>query len=324
MLKDLPLFPAQASTVAAEVDNLFFFLLGLTVFFSLLIALLLVVFAVRYRRRSEDERPAPIEGDLRLELGWTVIPFLITMVIFVWSAVVYARLTRAPDDALPVFVVGKQWMWHVQHLEGAREINEVHVPVGRAVRLTMTSEDVIHSFYVPDFRIKQDVLPGRYTTVWFEATRPGRYHLFCAEYCGTQHSGMIGWVIAMEPAEYEAWLAGGRGQSLVSAGEELFNQLGCVTCHSGESGSRGPNLAGVFGKTVQLASGEQVLADEGYLRESIVNPRARVVAGFEPVMPVFKGTVSEEQLMQLIAYIKALEVAAAPAAAEPQPAGSIR
>lgn len=306
MLSHLPLFPEQASTVAKDVDAYFYFLVGVSTFFGLLIAVLLVTFAVKYRRRSASDRPQAIEGALALELTWTIIPFGLAMVMFVWSAMLYVRLQRPPDNALQVFAVGKQWMWKLQHIEGLREINELHVPIGRPVKITLTSEDVIHSFYVPAFRIKQDAIPGRYTTVWFEATKPGRYHLFCAEYCGTQHSGMIGSVVAMEPADYETWLAGGRKQSLASAGETLFQQLGCITCHSGESGSRGPALANLFGKSVQLQSGDSVKADEGYLRESILNPQAKLVTGYQPIMPTFKGLVSEEGLLQLIAYIKSL------------------
>jgi len=209
---------------------------------------------------------------------------------------------------MQVFVVGKQWMWKVQHMEGVREINALHVPLGRAVKLTMTSEDVIHSFYVPAFRIKQDVLPGRYTTAWFKATKIGKYHLFCAEYCGTLHSGMIGTVTVMEPSDYEAWLSGGKGsgQSLASAGEQLFQQLGCVTCHRNDGQGRGPSLVQLPGKTVKLEDGRTVVADEAYLRESILNSQAKIVAGYKPIMPTFKGLVSEEGLMQLIAYIKTL------------------
>ena len=305
MFSNLPFFPEQASTMAKRVDALYGFLVSVSGFFAVLIAVLVVTFAIRYRRRSPGDRPAPIHGSLRLELLWTVIPFGLAMVMFSWGASVYVSMARPPDDALTVFVVGKQWMWKLQHVEGRREINELHVPVGRAVRLTMTSEDVIHSFFVPAFRIKQDVIPGRYTTAWFEATKPGTYHLFCAEYCGTQHSGMIGQVVVMEPAEYQAWLSGGAPTgSMASKGAALFEQLGCITCHRGDSGGRGPQLAGVFGKPVRLQTGESVVADESYLRESILNPQAKVVAGFQPIMPTFKGLVSEEGIMQLIAYIK--------------------
>jgi len=307
MFSNLPLFPPQASTMAVRVDALYFYLIAVSAFFTVLIATLVVVFSLRYRRRSDDERPAAIHGSTALELTWTIIPFIIAMTFFFWGASVYVSMARPPDNALEMFAVGKQWMWKIQHLEGRREINELHVPIGRPIKLTMTSEDVIHSFYVPAFRVKQDVLPGRYTTLWFEATQVGTFHLFCAEYCGTEHSKMIGRVVVMEPADYEAWLAGGQpGQSAVSAGQGLFEKLGCITCHRGGD-SRGPLLAGLAGKNVALQNGETVLADDGYLRESILHPEAKVVAGFQPIMPTFKGLVSEEGLMQLIAYIKTLE-----------------
>jgi cytochrome c oxidase subunit 2 len=317
MIGHLPLFPEQASTVAAHVDALFFFLIAVSAFFSLLIASLVIYFAVRYRRRSEDELPRPIHGSLRLELLWTIIPFCIAMVIFFWGASVYLDISRPPDDALEVFVVGKQWMWKLQHMEGRREINELHVPLGRAMKLTMTSEDVIHSFFVPAFRIKADVVPGRYTTAWFEATKVGVYHLFCAEYCGTEHSRMIGRIVVMEPTDYETWLAGRdsgilpttavTGQAPGAAGAELFAQLGCPTCHQGQAGSLGPNLNGLYGSQVQLDDGRTVTADDAYLRESILDPPAKVVAGFKPLMPTFRQQVSEEQLFQLIQHIRSLQ-----------------
>jgi cytochrome c oxidase subunit 2 len=312
-----PLFPTAASTMATRVDALLFFLLGVTVFFVVLIASLILVFMVRYRRLSPGERPAAPRGSLPLEVGWTAVPLAIVMVIFFWGASLYASLRRPPDDALPIDVVGKQWMWKVQHLEGRREIDELHVPVGRPVKVTMTSEDVIHGFYIPAFRIKQDAVPGRYTTTWFQATRPGTYDLFCSAYCGTLHSGMVGKVIAMAPRDYEAWLAGGGGVSAAEAGRQLFEASGCPSCHRPDGTGRGPSLVGLFGSRVALADGTSVVADEGYLRESILNPQAKIVAGYEPVMPTFQGLFSEEDLMQLIAYLKSL---AAPAAA----AGSVR
>src|ERR1700687_601695 len=307
MFSNLPIFPEQASTVASQVDALYYFLLAVAAFFSVLIAALLIIFAIRYRRRSETERPPVIHGSLVLELTWTLIPFGLTMIMFVWGARVYVTLARPPDDALQVYVVGKQWMWKLQHLEGRREINELHVPVGRSIKLTMTSEDVIHSFFVPAFRVKQDVLPGRYTTLWFQATKPGTYHLFCAEDCGTQHSGMIGQIVVLEPAAYQTWLSGGPASgSLASKGAALFEQLGCVTCHAGDPGARGPLLTGLFGRRVHLQNGATVVADEAYIRESVLDPQAKVVAGFQPIMPTFKGLVSEEGLVELIAYIKSL------------------
>ncbi|MFN7945383.1 MAG: cytochrome c oxidase subunit II [Blastocatellia bacterium] len=304
-----PFMPDQASTIAGETDALYLFLVALTIFFTVLIAGLELYYAIAYRRRSPDEIPRPILGSIRLELMWTIIPFLISMGIFAWGAHLYFKLYRPPREAQEIYVTGKQWMWKFQHPEGIREINELHVPVGRRVKLIMTSEDVIHSFYVPDFRIKSDVLPGtkRYTTVWFEATKTGRFHIFCAEYCGTNHSGMIGWVVVMEPEAYQAWLGGGEGVGGMSAsGESLFQSLGCVTCHLMNGQGQGPSLQGVFGKPVTLQSGQKVTADESYIRESIVNPQAKVVAGYQPVMPTFQGLVNEEQLLQLVAYVKSL------------------
>jgi cytochrome c oxidase subunit 2 len=327
MWSGFPLFPEQASTVAGRVDALYFFLITVSVFFSVLIAGLIVTFAVRFRRRSEAEVPPHHYGSVALELAWTFIPLGIVFVIFVWALDVFFSLNRVPPDAMEIRVVGKRWMWKAQHLGGQREINELHVPVGVPVRLTLASEDVIHSFYIPAFRIKKDAVPGRYATTWFQATKPGRYHLFCAEYCGTKHSGMIGWVEVMEPAAFQAWLTGGAsGLSLAAAGEKRFQELGCVTCHRGDSGARGPQLDGLFGKPVQLASGETVTADETYLRESIVTPAAKVVAGYQPIMPTYQGLVDEEGLMQLVAYVRSLrkpgEAAppAVPAPGSPAPA----
>jgi cytochrome c oxidase subunit II len=307
MFSGFPLFPDQASTLAGEVDKLYYFLCLVAIFFSTLIAGLLLVFAVRFRRRSEVELPQPVTGSHSLETLWTIVPSIILVIIFVWSAKIYFSISRPPADAMPIFVVGKQWMWKLQHLEGQREINELHIPVNRAVRLTMSSEDVIHSFYVPAFRVKQDVLPGRYTTLWFKATRPGEYHLFCAEYCGTKHSGMIGKVVVMEPADYQNWLSGGsREESMQVRGQRLFQNFSCVNCHRSDGTGRGPALEGIFGKPVRLQTGQTVIADENYLRESILNPGAKVVQGFQPVMPMFQGLINEDGLAQILAYIKFL------------------
>ncbi|MPY91202.1 MAG: cytochrome c oxidase subunit II [Luteitalea sp.] len=303
-----PFMPEQGSTMAARVDNLFFFFLAVSAFFAVLIAVLVVVFAVKYRRRDETSVGAPIHGGLALELTWTLIPFAIAMVMFVWGASVYFDLARPPQNAVEIYVTGKRWMWKVQHLTGQKEINALHVPVGQPVKLIIQSEDVIHSFFIPAFRTKMDAVPGRITTLWFEATKPGRYHLFCAEYCGTNHSGMTGYIEAMEPNAFQTWLGGSPEQegSLADAGEQLFNQLGCVTCHSGDSQARGPDLRGQFGTTVTLADGQQVLFDEEYARESILNPQAKMVEGYLPLMPTFQGLVNEDGLAQLIEYVKSL------------------
>jgi len=303
----LPIFPAQASNFAREVDWLYYYLTAVTAFFSVLIFSTVFYFAVKYRRRSADDLPLPIHGSLVLEIFWSVVPLVIVMSFFVWGARIYYRMLVMPADATPITVVAKQWMWKVQHPGGQREINELHVPVGRKFRLKMTSEDVIHSFYVPAFRLKKDVLPGRETELWFQPTQVGEYRLFCAEYCGTKHAGMGGRVVVMEPADYEAWLSGApQGETLEQAGARLYRQFNCNTCHDPGSSARGPELAGKFGKPVKLASGQTVTMDDAYLHESILQPNAKVVAGYEPVMPTYQGLVSEEQVLQLIAYVKSL------------------
>jgi len=309
-MSSFPLFPEAASSIAHEVDLLYFFILAVCSFFAVLVSALVVFFAVKFRRRHPDEVGADIHGSIALELLWTVIPFVLAMAMFVWGADLYFRIARPPADSMEVFVVGKQWMWKVQHPDGVREINELHVPINRNVKITLGSEDVLHDYYIPAFRVKMDAVPGKLTTMWFRATKAGTYQIFCAEYCGTQHSGMIGQVIAMEEHDYEAWLAGGRSTgTAVENGERLFTDLACITCHKTDTTGRGPVLAGVYGHEVRLMDGRTVIADDNYLRESIVNPQAKVVLGFQPIMPTFQGTVSEENLMQLIAYIKTLKAA---------------
>jgi len=305
MFNNFPLWPDRASTVAGNVDALFVFLLIVSGMMCLLVFSCIIYFAARYRYRKGV--PAEqIEGSLPLELTWTIVPMFVFVAIFLWGAVVYFQERTPPRDASEVYVVAKQWMWKLEHAEGQREINELHVPVGRDIKLIMTSQDVIHSFYIPAFRLKQDVLPGRYTTLWFRATRPGTYHLFCAEYCGTQHSGMVGSIVVMEPAQYEAWLNSGSSAPLSGTGEQEFSQLGCASCHRSEGLSRGPSLAGVYGRPVKLEDGRTVTADENYIRESILDPGAKIVDGYQPIMPTFQGLVSEEQLNALVAYVKSL------------------
>lgn len=323
MWKNLPLFPEQASSLASQVDGLYFFLIAVSVFFTLLIFALVFVFAVKYRK-SAHAKAEQIEGSLPLELTWTLIPLGITMIFFAWGALIYFQEARPPRGAMEVYAVGKQWMWKFEHETGQREINALHIPVGRDVKMIMSSQDVIHSFYVPAFRIKQDVLPGRYTTTWFRPTKVGTYHLFCAEYCGTEHSGMIGEVVVMEPTAYQAWLANGGATASMSAnGKDLFSQLGCATCHRFDTQGRGPNLTGIFGKPVQLNDGRTVVADENYIRESILNPQAKIVAGFQPIMPTFQGQVTEESLGALVSYVKSLSQTQQKAeGGAPQPAGA--
>ena len=295
--------------MAGNVDALYIFLLIVSGLMAGLIFLAIVYFAARYRARPGV--PAEqIEGSTPLELTWSIIPFCVFMVIFIWGAVVYFKGRTPPRDSTEVYVVAKQWMWKLEHAEGQREINELHVPVGRDVKLIMTSQDVIHSFFIPAFRLKQDVLPGRYTMAWFRATKPGTYHLFCSQYCGSQHSGMIGDIVVMDPAQYDAWMGGGTTGPLSATGEKVFAELGCVTCHRGDSTGRGPNLQGVFGHPVQLEDGRTVTADENYIRECILDPGARRVKGFQPIMPTFQGLVSEDQVNALVAYVKSLSAPA--------------
>jgi cytochrome c oxidase subunit II len=317
MFDNLPLWPTRASTTAGSVDALFIFLVALCTLVSVAIFAVIVVFAIQYRRRK-GVVAEQIEGSTALEITWSIIPLGIFIMIFIWGAVIYFKERTPPRGATEVYVVAKQWMWKLQHEEGQREINELHVPVGRDVKLILTSQDVIHSFYVPAFRIKQDVLPGRYTTAWFHPTKAGTYHLFCAEYCGSQHSGMIGQVVVLEPAQYQAWLSGGGATgTLASNGQNLFLQLGCSTCHRSDTQGRGPNLVGLFGKPVQLEDGRTVTADENYVRESILSPGSKVVSGFKPIMPVFQGLVNEEQLNALVAYVKSLNPSPSGAAGGP-------
>jgi len=331
MSKLLFFIPDQASSVASSVDLFFAFMVAVSAFFSLLIAGLIVYFGLRYRASAQPDVPihhdelelghvSHSSGAILLEIAWTVIPLGLCMVMFVWGTRLYFTLARPPADAVEMYVTGKQWMWKFQHPEGKREINELHVPVGENVKLIMSSEDVIHSLFVPAFRVKQDVLPGRSTHLWFRATKPGTYHLFCAEYCGTQHSGMIGYVTVMEPRDYEAWLSGGTegsGLTLAQTGERLFTERACATCHLQDGKGRGPSLLGLAGTPVRLTSGGTVVADESYLRESILNPATKVTAGFEPVMPTFQGQLTEDQVVALLAYIKSLSKEKASSEAAP-------
>jgi cytochrome c oxidase subunit 2 len=291
--------------MASQVDALYIYLLLVSGLMTALIFIAVAVLAIKYRRVPGRDAH-PIEGSTILEISWSVIPFFVMLTFFIWGAVIFFQERTPPANATEVYVVAKQWMWKIEHMEGQREINELHVPTGQNVKLIMTSQDVIHSFFIPAFRIKQDVLPGRYTTLWFNATKPGRYHLFCAEYCGTQHSGMGGDIIVMEPQQYAQWMAGGPSAPLQETGKQLFSQLGCVTCHRSDVQGRGPNLVGIYNKPVLLEDGRTVIADENYVRESILDPTAKIVSGFKPVMPTFQGIISDEQLNALVAYIKSL------------------
>jgi cytochrome c oxidase subunit II len=310
----LPFFPEQASNFAGNVDALFSFILLTSLFFSVLVTLLTIFAAFKYKRKYPGEVGAEDHGNLALEIGWTIIPLILALFMFAWGAVVYVNYRTAPKDTLDVYVVGKQWMWKLQQPNGRKEINELHIPVDRNIKLIMGSEDVIHDFFVPAFRVKMDVVPGRYNTMWFRPTKVGKYHFFCSQYCGTNHAVMGGWVTVMDPADYAAWLSGETGDvNPVSAGERLFTQLACNTCHIANGTGRAPSLNGLFGAKVLLADGSTVVGDEAYIRESILQPKAKVVAGYQPVMPTFQGLVTEEQIQNLTAYIKTLQSQPVPA-----------
>jgi cytochrome c oxidase subunit II len=309
---DFPLFPDRASSLASRVDTLFFVWLGLAGFVAFAIAALIVIFSVKYRKGSKANRemaPRAVQQrrNHRIEFAWIFAPLGMFMVMFVWAAELYYEHAAAPADAMEVYVVGKQWMWKLEHAGGQREINELHVPVGRPIKLVMTSQDVIHSFFMPVFRIKQDVLPGRYTTLWFKATKPGDYHVFCSQYCGTDHSRMIGHVVVMAPAAFEAWLARGDSSPTMAArGAARFRQYGCSGCHGASASVHAPKLEGLFGKPVQLEGGGVVTADERYIHDSVMLPRKEITAGYAPIMPSFQGQISEEDLLDIIEYVKSL------------------
>jgi cytochrome c oxidase subunit 2 len=305
MFAELVWFPEQASTHARRVDTFLCFLVVITGTVGVMVAVLLIGFAIRYRRRPGMPIPAEMRGNRPLEIFWTLTPVIFFVIFFVWGATLYFSAFRAPDDATEIYVVGKQWMWKLQHPEGQREINELHVEVGRPYRLMMTSEDVIHSFFVPAFRIHMDVLPGRYTSVWFQPTRPGTYHLFCSQYCGTNHSSMVGRIVVQSPEEHQRWLHLHAEGSLALQGRKTFLKYRCISCHSGVN-NRAPLLEELYGKPVALNDGRTVVADDDYIRESILKPGAKIVAGYQDIMPTFQGQVSEEEIIELIAFIKAL------------------
>jgi len=324
---NFPIAPIQASDFAVEVDNIFLALTGLTFFFTILVLSLLLFLAIRYRRGSKHSRKGAPDEHLVMELSWSLGPLVIAIGMFVWATKPFTEVYSPPANAEEVFVIGKRWMWHIQHTNGIRENNELHVPLGRAIKLTMISQDVIHGFYVPAFRMKRDVLPGRYNTVWFQPTRPGRYHLFCSEYCGTNHSEMIGWVYVMDPADYQAWQASGGSRSTqetetpAMAGESLYNTLGCANCHGEVNNVHGPTLYGIAGKVRQFENGSTAIADDNYLRRSIIDPNAQVVKGYQNIMPAYpvgneQGKLTEEQVLDLVAYVKTLGSAAATAPGE--------
>jgi cytochrome c oxidase subunit II len=311
------LFPEQASTVASHVDWVTLVLLALCGLILIIVFGLIFLFGILYRQGSPNSREITLKNPSLLEWGWTIATFFVFLIIFVWAAHLYFRMHTAPPNSNEIAVIGKQWMWKFQHLNGKREINELHIPVNQPMLLTMTSQDVIHSFFVPEFRVKQDVLPGRYSKVWFQATKIGEYHLFCTQYCGTLHSGMTGKIIVMSQDDYQRWLQSGISDhltgiqlnpslSMASKGRKLFTRLGCISCHGNQPGVLAPSLHGIFGKNEQLSDGTSIFVDENYLRESILNPNAKIVKGYQAIMPTFMGLINEEDLLNLIAYIKAL------------------
>jgi cytochrome c oxidase subunit 2 len=309
----VPLFPEQASTFAWQVDALYFYLVLVSIAFTIPIVVAIFIFAMKYSAKGKYESGADIHGSMVLETTWSIIPFIVSMTIFLGGAILFFHQMTPPDNATTVYVVGKQWMWKIQHETGQREINELHVPVNTNIKLIMTTEDVIHDFGLPEFRTKADIVPGRYTYLWFNATKPGKYHLFCQEYCGLNHSGMGGWVYVMEQKDFDAWLSGNvSGQTPVEMGKDLFeNKLGCASCHAGGPQQRGAKLENLYMSTVHLTGGGTVVADDNYIRNSIENPASQVVEGFQPIMPTFKGQVTEEQLNGLVAYVKSLTPGAA-------------
>jgi len=304
---NFPIFPKSASTTAVQTDHLFFLLLAFSAVMMALIFLPMFFFLYKYRRQSNADRSSRKLPTEYIEITWTVIPVFISLAFFALGARAYFNEEVPPADTLQINCVGKQWMWKFQHQEGNREINELHLPVDRPVTLTLASEDVIHSFYVPAFRIKQDVVPGRFTTEWFQPTSTGSYRFYCTEYCGMDHAKMAGTVIVMTPADYQDWLEHGSVRdTLAQSGEALFRTLGCSGCHAGNSAIHAPPLEGLYGRLVPLSDGTFVRADDQYLRDSILNPASQITAGYAPVMPAYAGRLSEENLLQLIAYLKSL------------------
>lgn len=334
MPKNLPLITEQASSLAAQSDAVFFTLLALTIFFTALVGCMVGFLAIRYRRGNRVDRSRPAHHSTVLELSWSVGPLFLALAVFVWAAKLFATMFGpAPKDAMDIFVVGKQWMWHIQHQNGIRENNELHIPLGRPVKLTMISQDVIHDFSVPAFRMKRDVIPGTYTSFWFTAIKTGKYHLFCAQYCGTNHSEMDGYVYVMEPTEFQQWLASG-GQriqdtqplptTMAAQGQALYERQGCGNCHDPDGMNRGPSLNGIYGRTVQLRDGGTTIADDMYLRKSILDSSEDIVSTYQQIMPSYKGQLTEEQVLKLLAYIKSLAAPTADGTASSPATGSPR
>src|SRR5580692_2592102 len=303
-LTNSALFPPEASAISPYMDAFYFFLCAISAVGLIAVAILVFGFSIMYRKEKSPVA-TQIEGSTLLEATWTIIPLALFMVCFVWGALLYFRIYDPPTNAMNIYIVGKQWMWKAEHPGGQHEIDSLHVPINRQVQLTMISQDVFHSFSIPAFRIKREVIPGRYSTVWFEATAPGTYHLFCTQYCGTDHSHMIGEVTVLTPEDYKKWLEGSTsGASLAQNGERLFSSLSCTACHNTRPDARGPSLANVYGSRLTLSSGQQVTADDAYLREAILNPSQHITQGYAPIMPTYQGQISEEGVIDLVEYIK--------------------
>ncbi len=306
-LTDFAVIPPEASKIAPQVDALLVFMTLVSLVGLTLVALLVTTFSILYRR-ERNPVATQIEGSTLLEATWTIIPLGLFLVMFVWGSVLYFRIYTPPPNAMNIYVVGKQWMWKAEHPGGQHEINSLHVPIGQPVQLTLISQDVFHSFSLPAFRVKREAIPGRYTTVWFEATEVGTYHLFCSQYCGTSHSAMIGNVVVMTPDDYKKWLdSSTSGVSLAQNGERLFASLSCTACHNGRPDARGPSLANVYGSKLTLSNGEHVQVDDEYLRQAILNPSAHITQGYAPIMPTYQGQISEEGIFSLVEYIKGLD-----------------
>jgi cytochrome c oxidase subunit 2 len=306
-MTNFPLFPPEASKIAPEMDALLLFMTLVSLIGLVAVFVLVVVFSILYNKKRHPVA-VQMEGSTLLETTWTLIPLALFLVMFVWGAELYFRIFTPPANAMNIYVVGKQWMWKSEHPGGQHEINTLHVPTGRAVQLTLISQDVFHSFSIPAFRVKREVIPGRYTTVWFEATKPGTYHLFCTQYCGKDHSRMDGEVVVQSPDDYRKWLASSTsGTSLAQNGERLFASLSCAACHNTRPDARGPNLTHIYGSRLTLSTGERIIADDAYLRQSILNPSQHITQGFAPIMPTYQGQISEEGVIQLIEYIKNLD-----------------
>jgi cytochrome c oxidase subunit 2 len=305
-LTNFSLYPPEASKIAPQMDALYFFMVLVSLIGLTIVILLVTAFSIMYSKKRHPV-PVQIEGSTMLEATWTIIPLGLFLIMFVWGALIYFRVYTPPANAMNIYVVGKQWMWKAEHPGGQHEINSLHVPSGRAVQLTLISQDVFHSFSIPAFRVKREAIPGRYTTVWFEATTPGTYHLFCTQYCGTDHSHMIGEVVVLTPEDYKRWLAGSTsGSSLAQNGERLFASLSCSACHNARPDARGPSLANVYGSKLTLANGQSTIVDEGYLRDAILNPSQHLTEGYAPIMPTYQGQVSEDGVIALVEYIKQL------------------